>query len=127
MYHNNNFTVYGDSNITVPVMVNILFQSQSSVATVLINLLGGVTMGFYVLGLTMLGEQYKGQVLVSANASFIFFLSIGEILGPPIIGRAMDIFGNSAFGWAMGIISLLFLSVFYFSRSLINRKQSESL
>ena len=90
-------------------------------------LLGGVTMGFYVLGLTMLGEQYKGQVLVSANASFIFFLSIGEILGPPIIGRAMDIFGNSAFGWAMGIISLLFLSVFYFTRSLINRKQSESL
>ena len=93
----------------------------------LLFLLGGVTMGFYVLGLTMLGEQYKGQVLVSANASFIFFLSIGEILGPPIIGRAMDIFGNSAFGWAMGIISLLFLSVFYFSRSLINRKQSESL
>ena len=93
----------------------------------LLFLLGGVTMGFYVLGLTMLGEQYKGQVLVSANASFIFFLSIGEILGPPIIGRAMDIFGNSAFGWAMGIISLLFLSVFYFTRSLINRKQSESL
>ena len=93
----------------------------------LLFLLGGVTMGFYVLGLTMLGEQYKGQVLVSANASFIFFLSIGEILGPPIIGRAMDIFGYSAFGWAMGIISLLFLSVFYFTRSLINRKQSESL
>ena len=93
----------------------------------LLFLLGGVTMGFYVLGLTMLGEQYKGQVLVSANASFIFFLSIGEILGPPIIGRAMDIFGNSAFGWAMGLISLLFLSVFYFTRSLINRKQSESL
>ena len=93
----------------------------------LLFLLGGVTMGFYVLGLTMLGEQYKGQVLVSANASFIFFLSIGEILGPPIIGRAMDIFGNSAFGWAMGLISLLFLSVFYFTRSLINRKQSGSL
>ena len=93
----------------------------------LLFLLGGVTMGFYVLGLTMLGEQYKGQVLVSANASFIFFLSIGEILGPPIIGRAMDIFGNSAFGWAMGVISLLFLSVFYFTRSLINRKQSEGL
>ena len=92
----------------------------------LLFLLGGVTMGFYVLGLTMLGEQYKGQVLVSANASFIFFLSIGEILGPPIIGRSMDIFGNSAFGWAMGIISLLFLSVFYFTRNLINRKQSES-
>ena len=104
-----------------------LFFHLPMLRFLLLFLLGGVTMGFYVLGLTMLGEQYKGQVLVSANASFIFFLSIGEILGPPIIGRAMDIFGNSAFGWAMGIISLLFLSVFYFSRSLINRKQSESL
>ena len=104
-----------------------LFFHLPMLRFLLLFLLGGVTMGFYVLGLTMLGEQYKGQVLVSANASFIFFLSIGEILGPPIIGRAMDIFGNSAFGWAMGIISLLFLSVFYFTRSLINRKQSESL
>ena len=102
-----------------------LFFHLPMLRFLLLFLLGGVTMGFYVLGLTMLGEQYKGQVLVSANASFIFFLSIGEILGPPIIGRAMDIFGNSAFGWAMGVISLLFLSVFYFTRSLINRKQSE--
>jgi MFS family permease len=104
-----------------------LFFHLPMLRFLLLFLLGGVTMGFYVLGLTMLGEQYKGQVLVSANASFIFFLSIGEILGPPIIGRAMDIFGNSAFGWAMGVISLLFLSVFYFTRSLINRKQSEGL
>ena len=92
------------------------------VRILLLFLLGGVTMGFYVLGLTMLGEQFKGQILVSANASFIFFLSIGEIIGPPVIGRAMDLFGNAAFGWAMGVISLLFLSVFYFTRALIIRK-----
>ena len=47
-------------------------------------------MGFYVLGLTMLGEQFKGQICL-ANASFIFFLSIGKVLGPPVIGRAMDL------------------------------------
>ncbi|MDC0225927.1 MFS transporter [Gammaproteobacteria bacterium] len=92
------------------------------VRILLLFLLGGVTMGFYVLGLTMLGEQFKGQILVSANASFIFFLSIGEIIGPPVIGQAMDLFGNAAFGWAMGVISLLFLSVFYFTRALIIRK-----
>ena len=92
------------------------------VRILLLFLLGGVTMGFYVLGLTMLGEQFKGQILVSANASFIFFLSIGEIIGPPVIGRAMDLFGNAAVGWAMGVIRLLFLSVFYFTRALIIRK-----
>jgi MFS family permease len=100
----------------IPVFFHLPFAR-----ILMLFLLGGVTMGFYVLGLTMLGEKFKGQILVSANASFIFFLSIGEILGPPVIGRAMDLFGNSAFGWAMGVVSLLFMSVFYFTRSLMKR------
>ena len=101
-------------------MLHVYFTQILSVIFMLFILVG-VTMGFYVLGLTMLGEKFKGQILVSANASFIFFLSIGEILGPPVIGRAMDLFGNSAFGWAMGVVSLLFMSVFYFTRSLMKR------
>lgn len=107
--------------ILVLLLIPVFFHIPL-VRILLLFLLGGVTMGFYVLGLTMLGEQFKGQILVSANASFIFFLSIGEIIGPPVIGRAMDLFGNAAFGWAMGVISLLFLSVFYFTRALIIRK-----
>ena len=75
-------------------------------------ILGGAIMSFYSLGLTILGEQFKGSLLASANASFIFFLCLGEIIGPPVIGTAMDIFGTFAFGWSMALISLIYLLIF---------------
>ena len=74
--------------------------------------LGGAIMSFYSLGLTMLGQQFKGSLLASANASFIFFLCLGEIIGPPVIGTVMDIFGTYAFGWSMALISLIYLVIF---------------
>ena len=75
-------------------------------------IIGGSIMSFYSLGLTLLGQEFKGKVLASANASFIFFLSLGEILGPPVIGAAMDLFGNNAFGWFMALIGLIYLIIF---------------
>ena len=74
--------------------------------------LGGAIMSFYSLGLTMLGQQFKGSLLASANASFIFFLCLGEIIGPPVIGTAMDLFGTFAFGWSMALFTLIYLVIF---------------
>ena len=74
--------------------------------------LGGAIMSFYSLGLTMLGQKFKGSLLASANASFIFFLCLGEIIGPPVIGTVMDIFGTYAFGWSMALISVIYLVIF---------------
>ena len=75
-------------------------------------IIGGSIMSFYSLGLTLLGQEFKGKVLASANASFIFFLSLGEILGPPVVGAAMDLFGNNAFGWFMALMGLIYLIIF---------------
>ena len=74
--------------------------------------LGGAIMSFYSLGLTMLGQKFKGSLLASANASFIFFLCLGEIIGPPVIGTATDLFGTYAFGWSRAFISLIYLLIF---------------
>ena len=74
--------------------------------------LGGAIMSFYSLGLTMLGQKFKGSLLASANASFIFFLCLGEIIGPPVIGTAMDLFGTYAFGWSMALFTLVYLLIF---------------
>ena len=74
--------------------------------------LGGAIMSFYSLGLTILGQKFKGSLLASANASFIFFLCLGEIIGPPVIGTAMDLFGTYAFGWSMALFTLIYLVIF---------------
>jgi len=90
-------------------------------------IVGGSIMSFYTLGLTLLGQEYKGKVLASANASFIFFLSLGEILGPPVVGAAMDLFGNNAFGWFMAIIGLIYLIIFIGSNASGNLKRSNKI
>ena len=74
--------------------------------------LGGAIMSFYSLGLTILGQKFKGSLLASANASFIFFLCLGEIIGPPVIGTAMDLYGVYAFGWSMALFTLIYLVIF---------------
>ena len=81
-------------------------------------ILGGTIMSFYSLGLTLLGQEFKGKVLASANACFIFFLSLGEILGPPVVGKAMDLFGNAAFGWSMSIVGFIYLIIFIGSNAI---------
>ena len=95
---------------TLSILPFVFEASFMRVATLFV--LGGAIMSFYSLGLTMLGQQFKGSLLASANASFIFFLCLGEIIGPPVIGTVMDIFGTYAFGCSMALISLIYLVIF---------------
>ena len=97
----------------LPMIFNVPF-----LRFLLLFIIGGTIMSFYSLGLTLLGQEFKGKVLASANACFIFFLSLGEILGPPVIGKAMDLFGNSAFGWSMSIVGFIYLIIFVGSNAI---------
>mgnify|MGYP001387423772 FL=1 len=96
--------------IALSIMPFVFAAPLMRLATLFI--LGGAIMSFYSLGLTMLGQKFKGSLLASANASFIFFLCLGEIIGPPVIGTAMDLFGTYAFGWSMALFTLVYLLIF---------------
>ena len=96
--------------IALSIMPFVFAAPLMRLATLFI--LGGAIMSFYSLGLTMLGQKFKGSLLASANASFIFFLCLGEIIGPPVIGTAMDLFGTYAFGWSMALFTLVYLVIF---------------
>lgn len=54
-------------------------------------LFGGVVVGMYTVGLTLLGERFRGADLASANSAFILLYSLGALGGPPLAGLAMDI------------------------------------
>ena len=102
----------------LPMIFNVPF-----LRFLVLFILGGTIMSFYSLGLTLLGQEFKGKVLASANACFIFFLSLGEILGPPVIGKAMDLFGNNAFGWSMALVGFIYLIIFISSNTSIKVNQ----
>ncbi len=51
--------------------------------------LGGIVIGFYTLGLVMVGERVSPHDLAAANAAFIMTYQVGGILGPAVAGFAM--------------------------------------
>ncbi|MGH6946350.1 MAG: MFS transporter [Kiloniellales bacterium] len=52
---------------------------------------GGAALGFYSLGLALLGQRFRPAELAVANAAFILLYESGSILGPAVGGFAMDL------------------------------------
>ncbi len=69
---------------------------------------GAVVAGLYTVGLAHLGSRLVDSDLASANAAFVFCYAIGMLVGPQLIGAAMDAVGPSGFAY-----SLLFFFVLY--------------
>ncbi|MGL4397742.1 MAG: MFS transporter [Hyphomicrobium sp.] len=62
-----------------------------SAAALVVFLLGGVILGFYTVGLAIVGEQVPARQLASANAAFLIMYQIGAIIGPLAAGAAMTV------------------------------------
>ena len=75
-------------------------------------LLGGVILGFYTLGLVIVGEQVSPSNLAAANVAFLVMYQIGAIAGPIASGGAMTVspvYGFVTIGSAVMGISTFFL------------------
>mgnify|MGYP001546463429 CR=1 FL=1 len=66
---------------------------------------GGIIMGVYTVGLTLLGERFKGPRLASANAAYVMMYSMGMIVGPTIEGAGLDAWDPHGLLVALGAIS----------------------
>lgn len=51
--------------------------------------LGGVILGFYSVGLAIVGEDVPPEHMTAANAAFLMFYQCGAIIGPAACGAAM--------------------------------------
>lgn len=72
---------------------------------------GGVVVGMYTVGLTLLGERFKGANLASANAAFVMMFSLGALIGPPLAGGAMDLWDPHGLIVAMSGLCALYVAV----------------
>ena len=57
----------------------------------LLVVLGAVAGGIYTLALVLIGQRFKGQDLVTANASVGLLWGVGSLVGPLVSGAAMDV------------------------------------
>jgi MFS family permease len=76
-------------------------------ALVLMFLIGGVILGFYGLGLAIIGERVRPDGLAAANAAFIVFYQIGALLGPMISGLAMTKSPVHGFVWTVAGLTIV--------------------
>ncbi|MEQ1716103.1 MAG: MFS transporter [Hyphomicrobium sp.] len=63
--------------------------SSPAIAYAVVFVLGGVILGFYTLGLAIVGEEVSARDLAAANAAFLVMYQIGAIAGPAAAGVAM--------------------------------------
>jgi MFS family permease len=71
----------------------------------LLLLWGGLVLGVYSVGLTILGERFQGPTLASANAAYVMFYCIGLLLGPASEGAALDVWNPHGLMVMLGVIS----------------------
>lgn len=74
-----------------------LVADQQLPRIVLTFLLGGAVLGFYSVGLIVLGTRVPTAELAVANAAFLMIYQAGSIVGPGVAGAAMDIWRPHGF------------------------------
>ena len=81
-------------------------------SAVVVFLIGGVILGFYSLGLAIIGERVSASDLAAANAAFIVTYQGGALLGPFLAGIAMTTAPVAGFVWtSAGLMAVSIVAV----------------
>lgn len=99
----------GTSAVAIVCMGTMALLTRSSEAWAITFLMGGFATVTYTLGLAILGQQFKSDGLLSVNAAYLASYCVGTILGPPIVGHALDQHGPVALPIALATVNALVL------------------
>ena len=77
-------------------------------AIVVAFLIGGVILGFYTVGLAIIGEHVGAHDLAAANAAFLVMYQAGAIVGPFVAGIAMTT--SPVTGFVATVVTLMAVS-----------------
>lgn len=69
-----------------------VLQAGLGVAYPFIIVYGGIFSTLYALGVTLLGERFRGGELAAASAGFTLMWAMGISIGPPVAGALYDMF-----------------------------------
>ncbi|MFT3987394.1 MFS transporter [Aestuariivirga sp.] len=72
-------------------------------------LLSACAFGVYVVSLAIVGDTFKGPDVIAASAAFAAMWGIGGLIGPPIAGTAIDMFGINAMPVTLAVFYAILL------------------
>ncbi|HET6389890.1 MFS transporter [Hyphomicrobium sp.] len=105
--------------LALPFVLNNTFAGLATAF-----LIGGVILGFYAVGLAIIGERVTGADLTAANAAFIILYQCGGLIGPVFAGVAMT--DHAVHGFVAVVVAIMVLSgagMLYFNRVERRREQ----
>lgn len=88
----------------------LVAESYAALLTVLF-VTGGIVAGLYTIGLTHLGARYRGSELASANAAFVMMYAVGMLVGPVLLGGALDAFPPHGFALSIALLFAAYVAV----------------
>lgn len=65
---------------------------------------GAVAFGTYTVAMVELGDRFSGTLLLAGNSAFGLMWGIGGIIGPSVVGTAMDLIGPEGLPVTLGIL-----------------------
>jgi MFS family permease len=82
--------------LTVVLSLSLLVVITHWLVWPVMMLLTACAFGVYVVGLATLGDSFRGPDLIAGSAAIAAMWGVGGLLGPPIAGLAIDVFGMQA-------------------------------
>jgi MFS family permease len=80
-----------------------LIPAQWAGTVIVVALWGGVSFSIYPVGLALLGQRFRGGDIARANTAFSLIYVAGGLVGRPLTGAAMDMFGDPGLGWTLAV------------------------
>lgn len=77
----------------------------------LLMILGGLALGYYTVGLALLGTRFGPGELAVANAAFIVLYEMGTMIGPAVAGGAMDLWEPHGYVAALAMFAAVFAAL----------------
>jgi MFS family permease len=86
------------------LMVALPFVPAHSLGVIgTVMLWGGISFSIYPVGLALLGKRFNGGDIARANTAFSMLYIVGGLIGRPLTGGAMDLFGERGLGWTLAV------------------------
>ena len=72
-------------------------------------MLTSTAFGVYVVSLATTGDVFKGADIIASSSAIAAMWGVGGLIGPPLAGAAIDVFGMDAMLYTLAIIYVALL------------------
>lgn len=95
--------------LTVLLSLSLLAVITHWLAWPVMMLLTGSAFGVYVVALATIGDRFKGPDLIAGSAAIAAMWGVGGLVGPPVAGLAIDLYGINAMPITLAAFYVLLL------------------